>query len=44
MDILLDTVASKSYMSIAFYMRHEHLHHFPNFNLLLGVCKLAMEP
>ena len=31
MDILLDTRASKSYMSKAFYMRHEHLHHFPKF-------------
>ena len=31
MDILLDTGASKSYMSKAFYMRHEHLHHFPKF-------------
>ena len=31
MDILLDTVASKSYMSKAFYMGHEHLHHFPKF-------------
>ena len=31
MDILLDTGASKSYMSKAFDMRHEHLHHFPKF-------------
>ena len=31
LDILLDTGASKSYMSKAFYMRHEHLHHFPKF-------------
>ena len=31
MDILLYTEASKSYMSKAFYMRHEHLHHFPKF-------------
>ena len=31
MDILLDTGASKSYMSKAFYMIHEHLHHFPKF-------------
>ena len=31
MDILFDTGASKSYMSKAFYMRHEHLHHFPKF-------------
>ena len=31
MDILLDTGASKSYMSKGYYMRHEHLHHFPKF-------------
>ena len=31
MDILLDTEASKSYMSKAFYMHHVHLHHFPKF-------------
>ena len=31
MDILLDTGASKSYMSKAFYMKHEYLHHFPKF-------------
>ena len=31
LDILLDTGASKSYMSKAFYMCHVHLHHFPNF-------------
>ena len=31
LDILLDTGASKSYMSKAFYMCHEHLHHFPKF-------------
>ena len=28
---LLDTGASKNYMSKAFYMCHEHLHQFPNF-------------
>ena len=28
---LLDTGASKSYMSKAFYMSHPHLHHFPKF-------------
>ena len=31
LDILLDTGASKSYMSKAFYMCHVHLHHFPKF-------------
>ena len=31
LDILLDTGASKSYMSKAFYMRNVHLHHFPKF-------------
>ena len=28
---ILDTGASKSYMSKAFYMHHPHLHHFPKF-------------
>ena len=32
LDILLDTGASKSYMSKAFYMRHPHLHKYPKFN------------
>ena len=32
LDVLLDTRASKSYMSKAFYMRHPHLHKFPKFN------------
>ena len=31
-DILLDTGASKSYMSKGFYMRHPHLHKFLKFN------------
>ena len=31
-DILLDTGASKSYMSKGFYMRHSHLHRYPKFN------------
>ena len=31
-DILLDTRASKSYMSKGFYMRHPHLHRYPKFN------------
>ena len=31
LDILLDTGASKNYMSKAFYMRHPHLHKFPKF-------------
>ena len=32
LDILLDTRASKSYMSKAFYMRHPHLHKYSKFN------------
>ena len=32
LDILLDTGASKSYMSKAFYMRHPHLHKYLKFN------------
>ena len=32
LDILLDTGASKSYMSKGFYMRHPHLHRYPKFN------------
>ena len=32
LDILLDTGASKSYMSKGFYMRHPHLHKYPKFN------------
>ena len=32
LDILLDTGASKSDMSKAFYMRHPHLHKYPKFN------------
>ena len=32
LDVLLDTGASKSYMSKDFYMRHPHLHKFPKFN------------
>ena len=31
-DILLDTGASKSYMSKAFYMRDTHLHKYPKFH------------
>ena len=31
MDILLDTEASKSYMSKAFNIQHVHLHHIPKF-------------
>ena len=31
LDILLDTGASKSYMSKAFYMSHPYLHKFPKF-------------
>ena len=31
LGILLDTGASKRYMSKAFYMRHPHLHKFPKF-------------
>ena len=32
LDILLDTGASKSYMSKGFYMRCPHLHKYPKFN------------
>ena len=32
LDILLDTGASKSYMSKGFYMRHPQLHKYPKFN------------
>ena len=32
LDILVDTGASKSYMSKEFYMRHPHLHKYPKFN------------
>ena len=32
LDILLDTGASKSYMSKGFYMRHTYLHKYPKFN------------
>ena len=35
LDILLDTGASKSYMSKGFYMRHPHLHKYPKFNLMV---------
>ena len=31
LDILLDTGASKRYMSKAYYMCHLHLHHLPKF-------------
>ena len=31
LDILLDTGASKSYMSKAFYLNNPHLHKFPKF-------------
>ena len=31
-DVLLDTGASKSYMSKSFYMRHTHLHKCPKFH------------
>ena len=45
-DILLDTGASKSYMSKAFYMRHTHLHKYPKFhstirNLQVGNAELV---
>ena len=36
LDILLDTAASKSYMSKGFYMRHPHLHKYPKFNSTIG--------
>ena len=32
MDVLLDTGASKSYMSKSFYIRHTHLHKYPKFH------------
>ena len=35
LDIHLDTGASKSYMSKAFYMRHPHLHKYLKFNLII---------
>ena len=35
LDILLDTGASKSYISKGFYMRHPHLHKYPKFNLMV---------
>ena len=35
LDILLDTGASKSYMSKGFYMRHPHLHKYPKFNSMV---------
>ena len=36
LDILLDTGASKSYMSKVFYMRHPHLHKYLKFNLTIS--------
>ena len=35
LDILLDTGASKIYMSKAFYMRHPHLHKYLKFNSVI---------
>ena len=35
LDILLDTGASKSYMSKGFYVRHPHLHKYPKFNSMV---------
>ena len=35
LDILLDTEASKSYMSKGFYMRHPHLHKYPKFSSMV---------
>ena len=43
LDILLDTGASKSYMSKAFYMRHPHLHKYLKFNSTIRNYKLVME-
>ena len=34
-DILLDTGASKSYMSKGFYMKHPHIHMYPKFNSMV---------
>ena len=35
LDILLDTGASKSYVSKGFYMRHPHLHKYSKFNSMI---------
>ena len=43
LDILLDTGASKSYMSKAYYMCHPIYTIFLNFNLPSDICKLVME-
>ena len=41
LDILLDTGASKSYMSKAYYMCHPHLHHFPKFQSAIRHLKIG---
>ena len=43
LDILLDTGASKSYMSKAFYMHHVHLHHFPKFQFAIRHLQVGNE-
>ena len=35
LDKLIDTGASKSYVSKGFYMKHPHLHKYPKFNSML---------
>ena len=44
LDILLDTGASKSYMSKTFYMQHPHLHKFPKFQSAIRHLQLALVP
>ena len=39
MDILLDSGASKSYMSKSFYLRNIHLHHIHNLDQIKEVYK-----
>ena len=44
LDILLDTGASKSYMSKAFYMSHPHLHKFPKFQSAIRHLQVCYTP
>ena len=43
LDILLDTGASKSYMSKGFYMRHPHIHKYPKFNSIVKNLQVGNE-
>ena len=43
LDTLLDTGASKSYMSKGFYMRHPHLHKYPKFNSMVRNLQVGNE-